>query len=212
MAVSNINCPHCGIALEVENEWQGMELTCPQCQRDFVCQIPQQNGAVYPQAIIQQQNFQQPNFQQQQYMQQNFQQQNFQQQQNVVTPAGGKWCKPSVTIGGIFVAILLLVMASSGGFCAYEEHEIMKKYERRFRSCSDYDMQKAGRSPDMLKKTASLTSSFVKGFFTFFCYSRSAKYKQEKYYWLHKENMQEYKTQKDYFELLKMHEFNRRYY
>ena len=36
MANYDINCPHCGGELEVEDEWAGMEVTCPSCQNDFV--------------------------------------------------------------------------------------------------------------------------------------------------------------------------------
>ena len=45
-------CPHCRTELNVQPEWQGMELDCPVCHRRFVCQIapPQGMAAVQPQA------------------------------------------------------------------------------------------------------------------------------------------------------------------
>ena len=35
MANYNINCPHCGTELEVQDEWTGMEMSCPSCQNAF---------------------------------------------------------------------------------------------------------------------------------------------------------------------------------
>ena len=36
MSSFKIRCPHCGRKLELEEEWRGMECTCPVCDRDFV--------------------------------------------------------------------------------------------------------------------------------------------------------------------------------
>ena len=36
MAAYNINCPHCSGTLEVQEEWAGMETTCPLCRNAFV--------------------------------------------------------------------------------------------------------------------------------------------------------------------------------
>ena len=36
MATFNINCPHCGGTLEVQDEWAGMETACPLCQSSLV--------------------------------------------------------------------------------------------------------------------------------------------------------------------------------
>lgn len=44
MAEFEIKCPHCGESLEVQDEWVGMETTCPVCGKDFV--IPRRPAAV----------------------------------------------------------------------------------------------------------------------------------------------------------------------
>ena len=36
MAAFTLACPHCGTELEVQDEWTGMEMSCPSCQNDFV--------------------------------------------------------------------------------------------------------------------------------------------------------------------------------
>lgn len=36
MAAFNINCPHCGEALEVQDEWAKMETACPFCEKAFI--------------------------------------------------------------------------------------------------------------------------------------------------------------------------------
>ena len=46
MAAFLLTCPHCGAELEVQDEWRGMEVTCPNCQNPFV--IPQQEYAAGP--------------------------------------------------------------------------------------------------------------------------------------------------------------------
>ncbi|MBO4648803.1 MAG: hypothetical protein J5806_11680 [Lentisphaeria bacterium] len=35
MANYDMNCPHCGTELEVQDEWTGMEMSCPSCQNAF---------------------------------------------------------------------------------------------------------------------------------------------------------------------------------
>ena len=35
MANYNINCPHCGGTLEVQSDWEGLEVTCPLCNNAF---------------------------------------------------------------------------------------------------------------------------------------------------------------------------------
>ena len=36
MAAFNINCPHCGGTLEVQDEWADMETACPLCSKAFI--------------------------------------------------------------------------------------------------------------------------------------------------------------------------------
>ena len=36
MAAFNIQCPHCGSELEVQDEWANMETTCPICNNPFI--------------------------------------------------------------------------------------------------------------------------------------------------------------------------------
>ena len=36
MATFNVNCPHCGGTLEVQDEWAGMETACPLCSKAFI--------------------------------------------------------------------------------------------------------------------------------------------------------------------------------
>ena len=36
----NITCPHCRTALEVQEQWTGMECECPQCKRNFLIPPP----------------------------------------------------------------------------------------------------------------------------------------------------------------------------
>ena len=36
----NIQCPHCGTPLEVEDEWAGMECECPQCRQKMMIPKP----------------------------------------------------------------------------------------------------------------------------------------------------------------------------
>ncbi len=36
MAAFNISCPHCEGALEVQDEWADMEMTCPYCKKTFI--------------------------------------------------------------------------------------------------------------------------------------------------------------------------------
>ena len=47
MATYNINCPHCGGTLEVQDEWAGMETTCPLCSNAFV--IPRRETSPFGQ-------------------------------------------------------------------------------------------------------------------------------------------------------------------
>ena len=38
MAEFITKCPHCNAELQVQNEWIGMEVECPQCKKMFVIQ------------------------------------------------------------------------------------------------------------------------------------------------------------------------------
>ena len=46
MATFNVNCPHCGGTLEVQDEWAGMETTCPLCSTPLI--IPRRENPVPP--------------------------------------------------------------------------------------------------------------------------------------------------------------------
>ena len=41
-------CPHCQVSLEIEEEWRGMEVSCPVCGKDFtICEAsPKKVGMV----------------------------------------------------------------------------------------------------------------------------------------------------------------------
>ena len=43
-AASSVSCPHCGGTLEVQDEWAGMEVSCPLCSKRFV--VPRREDAV----------------------------------------------------------------------------------------------------------------------------------------------------------------------
>ena len=43
-AASSVNCPHCGGTLEVQDEWAGMEVSCPLCSKQFV--VPRREVSV----------------------------------------------------------------------------------------------------------------------------------------------------------------------
>ena len=51
MAACNINCPHCGGTLEVQEDWIGMETECPLCQKAFVIP-PRREIPIPPQAVV----------------------------------------------------------------------------------------------------------------------------------------------------------------
>ena len=42
MAKFNVDCPHCGGTAEVQEEWIGMEVECPYCQKSYI--IPENNA------------------------------------------------------------------------------------------------------------------------------------------------------------------------
>ena len=42
-------CPHCGITLEVDDQWVGMECQCPQCQKTFI--VPPKTEEVKPAVV-----------------------------------------------------------------------------------------------------------------------------------------------------------------
>ena len=40
MGTFNTKCPHCGVTAEVQSEWVGMEVECPECRKTFVIPPP----------------------------------------------------------------------------------------------------------------------------------------------------------------------------
>lgn len=44
MAEFNTNCPHCNAELQVQEEWIGMEVECPQCKKTLQITAPQQEN------------------------------------------------------------------------------------------------------------------------------------------------------------------------
>ena len=40
-------CPHCQVSLEIEEEWRGMEVSCPVCGKDFtICEASPKKGGM----------------------------------------------------------------------------------------------------------------------------------------------------------------------
>ena len=42
MSQIEIKCPHCGVALSIQEEWIGITLECPECKKDFSVQESQE--------------------------------------------------------------------------------------------------------------------------------------------------------------------------
>lgn len=57
-----ISCPHCQMQLEVEEEWEGQEVSCPGCHQSFVISIKPAIPQAWPTAV------QSPNLTQKKFM------------------------------------------------------------------------------------------------------------------------------------------------
>lgn len=50
MAAYNIDCPHCGGVLEIQDEWAEMEMPCPLCGKNFIA--PRREVPIPPRAAV----------------------------------------------------------------------------------------------------------------------------------------------------------------
>jgi len=52
MAQCTTFCPHCGLELQAQSEWNGMEIGCPQCQRKFRLNLRREQNNSYAETVF----------------------------------------------------------------------------------------------------------------------------------------------------------------